>query len=283
MGKIILETKELTFAYPDGTKALQGVSVQIKAGKTTAILGNNGAGKSTLFLNLKGMLKPHGGEIFFQGEPVAYQKGEAKALWRAVGLVFQDPDNQLFSASVFQDVSFGPMNLNLSQDEVKNRVEDALQRTGISHLRNKPTHSLSYGQKKRVALAGVLAMEPKLLILDEPTAGLDPAGIEEIMGLIQEMQQKSGISVMISTHDIDLVPLYCDEVYVLNQGRIALSGPPREVFTQGQVLQELHLRLPWIAQLMEVLSKEDQFHFDAPGVTVSQARETINRWRAENK
>ena len=136
-------------------------------------------------------------------------------LRESIGIVFQDPDNQLFSASVYQDVSFGAVNMKLPEDEIRKRVDNALKRTSIEHLKNKPTHCLSFGQKKRVAIAGVLVMEPKVLILDEPTAGLDPMGVSEIMKLLVEMQKELGITIIIATHDIDIVPLYCDNVFVM--------------------------------------------------------------------
>ncbi len=283
MTETVLETKNLHYNYDDGTQALKGVSIRIRQGKTTAILGGNGAGKSTLFLNFNGILKPVAGEIFFHGKLIDYSSKGLKELRQKVGLVFQDPDRQLFSASVLQDVSFGLMNLKLPEAEIRRRVEDILERTGISELRDKPTHYLSTGQKKRAAIAGVMVMEPELLVLDEPTAGLDPMGVNEIMNLLDEAKEHLGISIVISTHDIDLVPLYCDYVYVMDKGELITEGTPKGIFSKPEVLRKIHLRLPRIAHLMEILMKEDSFNFDDQAVTISEARRILNKWRELNK
>ena len=182
------------------------------------------SGKSTLFLSLNGTLKPTAGKVLFKGLQLDYSRKGLRDLRKSVGIVFQDPDSQLFSASVLQDISFGPINMKLPEEEVRKRVNAAMDRIGISHLKDKPTHCLSFGQKKRVAIAGVLAMEPEVLVLDEPTAGLDPMGVSEIMKLLRKIQKDLGLSVVISTHDIDIVPLYCDYAYVMDQGRIVLEG-----------------------------------------------------------
>jgi cobalt/nickel transport system ATP-binding protein len=279
MSENILEVQNLCYSYPDGTPALKGVNICIKKGQTTAIIGGNGAGKSTLFLNLNGILKPSSGQILYDGEPVEYSQKGLKNLRRGVGLVFQDPDNQLFSASVYQDVSFGAVNLKLPEEEIYRRVNTAMERTGIQNLKDKPTHCLSFGQKKRAAIAGVLVMEPDLLVLDEPTAGLDPKGLGEIMTLLKETQVQLGISVVIATHDIDIVPLYCDYVYVIDNGEIVLEGTPKEVFSQAEVLRRVHLRLPRIAHLMEILQREDDFAFDDISTTISEARKELKKWR----
>lgn len=275
----VLETRDLHYKYADGTHALKGVSLGIARGKTTAILGGNGAGKSTLFLNFNGILRPTSGQVFYNGRPADYSRGGLRELRRAVGLVFQDPDNQLFSASVYQDVSFGPVNLKLTEEETRRRVERALDRTGILELRDKPTHSLSFGQKKRAAIAGVLAMEPEVLVLDEPTAGLDPRGVGEVLRLLREMQGRLGITVVLSTHDIDIVPLYCDYVYVMEGGEVLLEGTPKEVFCRAETLRSVHLRLPRVAHLMEILQKEDAFDFEDIGITISEARRILKSWR----
>lgn len=279
MSEYIMQTKNLSYSYPDGTKALDDININIKRGQTIAILGGNGAGKTTLFLNLNGVFKPSSGEVIYSDNPIEYSKKGLTALRKAVGLVFQDPDHQLFSANVYQDVSFGPMNLKLTDEIVRKRVENSLKKTGIYDLKDKPTHCLSFGQKKRVAIAGVIAMEPEVLVLDEPTAGLDPKGVGEIMRLLKGMQQNLGFSVIIATHDVDIVPLYCDYVYVLDEGKVALEGSPNEVFTNAEVLRNLHLRLPRIAHLMEILQKNDGFEKSSYASTISQARKVINKWK----
>mgnify|MGYP003252208520 FL=1 len=274
---IIMETKQLYFNYPDGTPALKDLSIQIQKGKTTGILGGNGAGKSTLFLNLNGILRPTSGQVYHKNLPISYSSKSLNQLRQSVGIVFQDPDTQLFSASVYQDVSFGVVNLGIPESEAHLRTENALKRTGTYELRQKPTHSLSYGQKKRVALAGIIAMEPEVLILDEPTAGLDPQGVSEIMQLIRELQQDLGIAILIATHDMDLVPMYCDYIYLLNQGEIVGCGSPDEIFNQPSLLRQIHLRLPRIGHLMELLKTKDGFPIEDLPVSISHARKELSR------
>ncbi|RCX16607.1 cobalt/nickel transport system ATP-binding protein [Anaerobacterium chartisolvens] len=275
MGQSILEARDVNYIYSDGTHALNGITMAIEKGKTTAVLGGNGAGKSTLFLCFNGILKPRTGSILFDKSPIDYSRKGMKELRSHVGIVFQDPDSQLFSASVYQDISFGPLNMKLPQEEVAARVKTAMERTGILHLKDKPTHSLSFGQKKRAAIAGVLAMSPQVLVLDEPTAGLDPSGVSEIMKLLKEAQRDLGISVVIATHDIDIVPLYCDYTYVMDQGSLVAEGTPHNVFSQKEELRKVNLRLPRIGHLMEILSKKDGFRFSENALTISQARRAI--------
>lgn len=281
MNENILEAKELHYKYADGTHALKGVSLGIKRGGATAVLGGNGAGKSTLFLSFNGILRPSSGQVLFNGSPLDYSHAGLKNLRKSVGIVFQDPDNQLFSASVVQDISFGVMNMKLPLKEVKKRVETAMERTGIAHLKDKPTHCLSFGQKKRAAIAGVLAMEPDVLVLDEPTAGLDPMGVSEIMKLLKETRKELGISIVISTHDIDIVPLYCDYAYVMNGGEIITGGTPKEVFAKKDILRSVNLRLPRIGHLMEILKEKDGFDLNDTAATISEARAVLKKWKSE--
>jgi cobalt/nickel transport system ATP-binding protein len=275
----ILEARNLFYTYDDGTEALKGINLGIERGSITAVLGGNGAGKSTLFLNFNGIAKPSSGEVLMDGKSLDYSRKGLIELKSRVGIVFQDPDSQLFSASVYQDVSFGAMNLKLPEEEVRRRVDEALERTGMAQLRDKPTHCLSFGQKKRAALAGVLVMKPEVLILDEPTAGLDPMGVSEIMKLLEGMQKELGITIIVSTHDIDIVPLYCDYAYVLQHGEVQLHGRPGELFREAEKLRKLDLRLPRIAHLMEILEKHDSFDFDLQASTIAGARKAMNKWR----
>ena len=277
----IMQLRDLHYTYSDGTEALKGLNMDINKGEISAILGGNGAGKSTLFHHLNGILKPASGQVLLKGEPVDYSRKGLLKLRQSVGIVFQDPDTQLFSASVYQDVSFGAVNLKLPEQEIRRRVDNALERTGIAHLKDKPTHSLSFGQKKRVSIAGILVMEPEVLILDEPTAGLDPSGVSEIMKLVKETQKELGISVVISTHDIDIVPLYCDNVFLINKGKIILQGTPKEVFAQKDIIRSVKLRLPRIAHLFEILKEKDNFNTDEIPITISEARKLFEMWRKE--
>ena len=268
-----IETRELCYTYEDGTAALDHVSLKAERGRITGILGANGAGKSTLFLNLNGVLTPQSGEVLLDGVPVRRDRKGLIELRRRVGIVFQDPDDQLFSADVYRDVSFGAVNLGLPEAEVRRRVEDAMERTGVSHLRDKPTHALSFGQKKRAAIAGVLVMEPEVLILDEPTAGLDPQGVSGLLELLGQLRD-GGMAVLIATHDMDLVPLCCDDAYLLGGGRVLASGAPEELFRNPALLRENHLRLPRIAHLMDILRDRDGLEA-GPAATIGAARREI--------
>nr|WP_275967503.1 ATP-binding cassette domain-containing protein [Pseudoflavonifractor phocaeensis] len=273
----MIETKELCYTYEDGTMALDHITLGAERGTITGILGANGAGKSTLFLNLNGVLTPGSGQVLLDGEPVRYDKKGLLELRRQVGIVFQDPDDQLFSADVYRDISFGAVNLGLPREEVARRVEEAMARTGVSALRDKPTHALSYGQKKRVAIAGVLVMEPEVLILDEPTAGLDPQGVSDIMGLLAGLRDSLGMTILIATHDMDIVPLYCDYAYLLGEGKVLLAGTPEELISDPAALRANHLRLPRIAHLMEVLRDVDGLDADGSAATIGAARREILR------
>lgn len=242
----------MEFAYPDGTVALQGVNMAIERGKKIAVLGSNGAGKSTLFLHFNGILRPRQGEIRFAGHKVSYKHKDLLELRKRVGIVFQDPDSQLFSASVYQEISFGPLNLGLAEAEVRRRVEQALAATEISHLRDKPTHALSYGQKKRVSLAAILAMEPEVLICDEPTAWLDPRHSRQVMELLDNISDK-GTTVILSTHDVELAYDWADYVYVMQQGRVIGQGTPAEIFLDEKLLQQADLTQPWLVEVYQAL------------------------------
>lgn len=272
-----IETRGLHYVYEDGTVALGKLDFAAEKGRITGILGANGAGKSTLFLNLNGVLQPAVGEVRVGGQIVHYDRKGILALRQKVGIVFQDPDDQLFSADVYRDISFGPVNLGLPEDEVRRRVQSAMEQTGTTLLRDKPTHALSFGQKKRVAIAGVLAMHPEIMILDEPTAGLDPQGVSDILHLCQRMQSALGITVVIATHDIDIVPLYCDYVYLLSEGQVISQGTPETLFQNPALLREYHLRLPRIAHLMEILKDKDHLQVDTGAATIGAARREIIR------
>lgn len=273
--RTIIETKNLSYCYGNEGLALRNVNIAIADGKVTAILGGNGAGKSTLFLNLNGVLTPTSGEVYFNGQLVKYNAKNIKELRKRVGIVFQDPNDQLFSGDVLSDIAFGPLNLGLSPTQVRQIVDEVVGQTGIEKFVHKPTHTLSFGQKKRVAIAGVLAMQPDVIILDEPTAGLDPCGVSEILKLLMTLQAEKNLSIIISTHDIDLVPLYCDYAYVLEQGRVVLSGTSEQLFNQAAELRKYALRLPRIAHLMEILQKEDHLNINTKAATISTARQCI--------
>jgi cobalt/nickel transport system ATP-binding protein len=271
----IIETKDITYHYPDGTEALKKVNFKAADGKIIALLGPNGAGKSTLFLHFNGILRPTSGSIIVNGEEIKYDKNNLMKVRQNVGIVFQNPDDQLFAPTVVEDVAFGPMNMGLSKDEVERRVDESLKRVGMEKFKNKAPHHLSGGQKKRVAIAGILAMNPRIMVLDEPTSGLDPKGASQILRILYELN-KEGMTIIISTHDVDLVPLYAYQVYIISNGTIIKKGSPQEVFGDVKTIRDANLRLPRIAHLMEILQKEDEMPFEKPyPLTIGEARRKL--------
>jgi len=271
----IIESTDITYHYPDGTEALKNVSFKAEEGKIIALLGPNGAGKSTLFLHFNGILRPASGSVWVDGHEIKYDKKDLMRVRQKVGIVFQNPDDQLFAPTVIEDVAFGPMNLGLSKEKVEKRVDEALQKVGMTEFKKKAPHHLSGGQKKRVAIAGILAMKPKIMVLDEPTSGLDPKGASQILKLLYELN-KEGMTIIISTHDVDLVPLYAYQVYIISEGKIIKKGSPKEVFEDIKTIRDANLRLPRIAHLMEILQKEDKLPFDKPyPLTIGEARRKL--------
>jgi cobalt/nickel transport system ATP-binding protein len=271
----VIETKNISYNYPDGTEALKNVDFKAEKGKIVALLGPNGAGKSTLFLHFNGILRPSSGNVIIDGEQLTYERKDLLKVRQKVGIVFQNPDDQLFAPTVMEDVAFGPMNMGLPTEEVEGRVNEALKRVGMVGTENKAPHHLSGGQKKRVAIAGILAMRPQIMVLDEPTSGLDPKGASQIMHLLYHLNQE-GMTIVISTHDVDLVPLYAYNVYIISEGKIIKEGSPQEVFGDVKTIREADLRLPRIAHLMEILKKEDKLPFDKPyPLTIGEARKRI--------
>ena len=271
----VIETKDVSYKYPDGTPALDKVNFQAPKGKIVALLGPNGAGKSTLFLHFNGILRPSSGTVMVNGETLDYAKKALMRVRQKVGIVFQNPDDQLFAPTVAEDVTFGPLNMGLEQDEVEKRVEEALKRVGMEGYGKRPPHHLSGGEKKRVAIAGILAMRPEIMVLDEPTSGLDPKGASQILRILYQLN-KEGMSIVISTHDVDLVPLYASSVYIISEGQIIKEGTPQTVFDDEETIRGANLRLPRIAHLMEILKKEDDLPFDKPySLTIGEARREI--------
>ncbi len=263
MSSSILEAEDIIFSYPDGTKALDGLSISIEEGKKVAILGANGAGKSTLFLHFNGILQPDQGSIKFKGETVKYNKRALKELRKNVGIVFQDPDMQLFSSSVFQEISFGPLNLGLSEEEVRARVNEAMKVTGITELKDRPTHLLSYGQKKRISIADILAMKPQAIIFDEPTVWLDPRHSNEIIDFFDEINNQ-GITVILSTHDVNLAYSWADYVYIFAEGKIIGEGIPSDIFQDKELLMNADLTQPWIVEVYNELVQKNILASDFP-------------------
>ncbi len=269
----ILETKELYFNYPDQTAALGGINFKVKQGDFIGILGANGSGKTTLLKILNGLLEPTIGEVYLNGENIASIK--KNELFTKISTMFQNPDNQLFSPTVSEDIAFGPTNMGLPKNEIERRIEHALDSVEMSACANKAIHSLSYGQKKRICLAGVLAIGPGVILLDEPTASLDPAGVCCIMQLLRDLNRDKGITMIMATHSVDLVPLFTNQVVVLNKGKIIGEGSPETVFANPQMIRDAKLRLPRIGQLFEVLKNEDGFNIGSLPLTIGEARHEL--------
>lgn len=238
MSHHIVEMRNLTHVYPDGTKALQDISFRIIHGESVALVGANGAGKSTLLLHLNGYLTPDSGTVRIGDYPLTGENlREAR---RTVGMIFQDADDQLFMPTLYDDVAFGPHNLGLPPEEVEERVSDALARMGIEHLKHRPPYRLSAGEKRKAAIATVLSMTPDILVLDEPTTGLDPWGRRQIISILSEFTHTK----IIATHDLDLVLDLCSRTIVLHGGRIRADGPTSTIFSDQGLLEECHLERP---------------------------------------
>ncbi|HMM05152.1 MAG TPA: ATP-binding cassette domain-containing protein [Clostridiales bacterium] len=252
MEETIIKAENISFTYEDGTNALKGIDLEIKKGRKIAFLGANGSGKSTFFLCLNGIHQPEAGTLYYKGEPYRYKKDFLLQLRSKVGIVFQDPDRQLFSASVRQEISFGAMNLGLATEEVKARVNRSIEELEITPFQEKPTHFLSGGQKKQVAIADILVMDPEVIVLDEPAAALDPKHTAIVNHHIDQLAKK-GITVLISTHDVDHAYAWADEVILFHEGNILKSGTPRTVFSDEKTLIATNLQKPSALRLFDDL------------------------------
>ncbi len=252
MKEYILETKNLSFKYEDGTNALNNINLKIEKGKKIAFLGVNGAGKSTLFLNFNGILKPSSGEVLYKGEKIKYTHSYLNELRKNIGIVFQDPDNQLFSANVYQEVSFGAMNLDLDETEVRKRVDEGLKSVNMYEYKDKAVHFLSYGQKKRVSIADILVMEPEIIIFDEPTSSLDPKHAKQIVEIFNEINE-AGITVILSTHDVEIAYSWADYIIVMKDGKVVKSGEPVEIFKDDDFIKDVYLDKPIVLEVYEKL------------------------------
>lgn len=265
----MIELSHLSYSYPGGTMALNDVSLAVPDGSFLAIMGANGSGKSTLLRHINGLLLSRDGSVTVGG--IKVEKKTFDQVNRFTGFVFQDPNDQIFAPTVRDDIAYGPRNLGLDQAEIEDRVDWAAAQTGISALLERPIHHLSYGQKKSLSIAGVLAMKPRLLILDEPTASLDPMGEKRIMRLLLELNRQ-GMTVVMATHDVDLVPLYAERVCLLRGGSVAVEGGLREVFSDQELIERCNLRLPRIAYLFEMFPSLTELP-----LTVGMARKELER------
>ncbi|MHB9038075.1 MAG: energy-coupling factor ABC transporter ATP-binding protein [Armatimonadota bacterium] len=271
--KLAIETSAVCFTYEEGTRALQDVDFCVNHGEFIALLASNGSGKTTLIKVLVGLLKPQKGEVRIDGCDI--RRLTSSELCRHVGLVFQNPNDQLFGATVEDDVAFGPRNLGLPESEVSERVAESLESVAASDLRDRAIHHLSFGQQKRVMLAGVLAMRPSTLILDEPTAGLDPAGEALMMHLLNQLNREQGITVILATHSVDMLPLFSDRIYVLNHGKVLQQGSANEIFLNTDMIDRAGLRLPYVSGLLYEMKRYDGVPIDGLPLTLGEARKRL--------
>lgn len=270
---------KVSHVYSQGTayevKALDDVTLRIDDNEFVGIIGHTGSGKSTLIQHMNGLLKPTSGEIYFNGEDVLDKNFNMKNLRSNVGMVFQYPEHQLFETTVLEDVCFGPKNLGLSKDEVDDRAHEALNLVGFpENLISAAPFDLSGGQKRRVAIAGVLAMKPKILILDEPTAGLDPKGRDDILDMIKDMHNKTGNTVVLVSHSMEDVARYVDRIIVMNEGKKQYDDTPRGVFECYKDLEKIGLAAPQITYLMNEM-RDKGFPVSTNAITVEEAKEEI--------
>lgn len=276
---MILEVINLTHIYSENTPfqrtALNNVNFSVEEGETVAIIGHTGSGKSTFIQHLNGLLKPRSGQVLFQGKDIWTDTKTTRDTRFQVGLVFQYPEYQLFEETVALDIGFGPKNMGLSPEEVARRVEESAGFVGLApELLEKSPFELSGGQKRRVAIAGVIAMEPKVLILDEPTAGLDPQGAQEVLGNIQSYQKAHNATVIMVSHSMEDVASLAQRLFVFQSGEIPLQGLPEEVYAQGETLENMGLALPqltWVFQRLQDLG----IPVEGQAFTVEQARDAI--------
>ncbi len=250
MEEVLLQAEDLCYSYGQGKEVLKEINITVRKGEKIVVLGSNGAGKSTCFLNLNGVYRPDSGRILYRGREIG--KKDLNELRKNVGIVFQDADNQIIASTVFAEVSFGPMNLKLPREEVKKRVEDALEYMNLGSMRDRPPHYLSGGEKKRVSIADIIAMESEVVIFDEPTASLDPVNVEMLEGVLEKMNEM-GKTLLISTHDVDFAYRFADRAVIFSGGRIIADGPVREVFEDDEVLNQANLKRPILLEVYNSL------------------------------
>lgn len=266
----VMECQGVNYSYEEGSLALQDVDLTVHQGEFVALLASNGSGKTTLIKVMAGLLKPQKGTVRINGHQI--HKLSPKVLYQQVGLVLQNPKDQLFGATVADDVAFGPRNLGLPEDEIQSRVVKSLEQVGAAGFALRAIHHLSFGEQKRVALAGVLAMGPSILILDEATAGLDPAGETQMMLLLNRLNREQGITVIFATHLVDMLPLFADRVCVLDRGQVLRCEAVGDIFRDYAMLEKSGLRMPYVTSLFHDMKRLDRVPVNGLPLTVREAR-----------
>lgn len=274
-----LEARDLSFVYSEGTRALDGVDFIVNEQDFVALLASNGSGKTTLIKLLVGLLKPRSGTVRLRGGTL--RDMPPREIFSQVGVVLQNPRDQLFGPTVADDIGFGPRNLGVDEREVEKRIGHALDAVGLSGVRDRAVHHLSFGQQKRVCVAGALAMRSEILILDEPTAGLDPVGEAQMIRLLHRLNSDNGKTVVLATHSVDLLPLFANRVVVLSEGRVSREGTPERVFAEPGVLNAAGLRMPYISHLFDELRTLDGLRVDELPLTIGEARRRLLELIAE--
>jgi len=282
-----IAVKHVNHIYGKDTKlsvqALVDIDLEITDGEFIGIIGHTGSGKSTLIQELNGLLKPSSGVVFYNGEDISGKSFDRKKLHSKVGLVFQYPEHQLFEVDVLSDVAFGPKNLGLSKDEAKERAKEALKKVGIpEEYYNQSPFDLSGGEKRRVAIAGVLAMQPEVLILDEPTAGLDPKGRDEILDQVKKLKEDTKMTVILVSHSMEDIAKYVDRIIVMNKGNIVYDDVPKKIFENYKELEEIGLSAPKVTYIMNHLAKEG-FPVETNATTIKEAKEEILKKISKNR
>jgi cobalt/nickel transport system ATP-binding protein len=276
MTSIIVEARDVRYRYPRSVEAIQGISFHIRQGEKIALVGPNGAGKSTLLLMFNGMIRPDSGTMLVGNEPIRYDKASLRMLRKRVGFVLQNPDQQIIAPTVWQDVAFGPVNLGYSESKVKEAIESSLRYVGLEGFERRPPHQLSGGEKRRVAIAGVLAMDPDILVFDEPTANLDPWGSETIMDLLDELNLE-GKTVIVSTHDIELSYKWADRAILLVDGKILQEATPEVTFANPDLIRKARLSVPTLLEIYGEMEKRGLSLPDKKPHTVFEMMNAIDR------
>jgi energy-coupling factor transport system ATP-binding protein len=283
-----IKVKNLTYVYnpksPFETKALDNISFEIKKGEFIGLIGHTGSGKSTLIQHLNGLLKPTEGKVIINELDITDKSVKLADIRKKVGLVFQYPEHQLFEETVYKEIAFGPINLGFKGDEIRDRVLESMKLVNLSYadLKDRSPFELSGGQRRRVAIAGVLAMQPEVLILDEPTAGLDPKGRDEILDQIRSLHEQYNNTVILVSHSMEDIAKLVDRIIVMHHSQIALVGTPREVFMKTDVLESIGLGVPQITYLIKKL-KTFNIHMREDILTVEEAKEEIIKWIRSQK